>query len=462
MMTFRETIAAIATPPGIGGIGVIRVSGPAAPEIARRLFHPFHPQPELHSHRLYHGQIISPESNVVLDDVLMALMKAPHSYTGEDTLEISCHGGPLILQTVFEAVLRAGARPAQRGEFTRRAFLNDRLDLSQAEAVLDTITARTREGLVAALDRLHGGLSRRIETLRSRIIDLLAAIEASIDFTAEDGGTEEVPVDLADVDALLADLAALAGTYRRGRILREGLGVVIAGRPNVGKSSLLNRLLGARRAIVASLPGTTRDFIEETLDIGGVPVRLTDTAGIRVPQDAIEKEGIDLVWERLASTDAVLLLLDGSAPLTADDRNLLAELRDKPLFAAINKADLPQRIDAGSLAEMLPAGSPPPLRISAKTGQGIDGLKKAIGDLALATPAEETTGTGIAQLRHKIALEKAAEALRRARQALQGGLVPELTALEVREALAALGEITGQTTPEEVLERVFASFCIGK
>jgi tRNA modification GTPase len=461
-MTFGETIAALATPPGIGGIGVIRVSGPAAAQIARRLFRPAQPRTELLSHRLYHGQIIDPESGAVLDDVLVALMWAPRSYTGEDTLEISCHGGPLILCRVLEAVLRAGARPAARGEFTQRAFLNGRLDLSQAEAVLDAITARTCEGLAAALERLHGGLSRQVETLRSRIIDLLAGIEASIDFAAEDGGEEEPGGDLSAFDALLADLTALASTYRRGRILREGLGVVIVGRPNVGKSSLLNRLLGVKRAIVAPLPGTTRDFIEETLDIGGIPVRLTDTAGIHPPRDAIEAEGIGLVWERLASADAVLLLLDGSAPLTAGDGELLADLGDRPLIAAINKADLPQQIDAGSLAALLPAGLPPPLMISARTGQGIDGLLKAIAALAIATPAEEAPGTGIAHLRHKIALEKAAEALRRARQGLSAGLPPELTALEIREALGALGEITGRTSPEEVLERVFANFCIGK
>ena len=459
-MTFGETIAAIATPPGVGGIGVIRVSGPAATDIARRIFRPFRPRPDLLSHHLYHGRIIAPETNAVLDDVLVSLLKAPHSYTGEDTLEISCHGGPLILRTVFEEVLRAGARPAGRGEFTKRAFLNDRLDLSQAEAILDAITARTREGLAAALDRLHGGLTRRIEAIRSRIIDLLAGVEVAIDFSVEDGGVETEQTDFSAFDGLLAELEALAGTYRRGRILREGLGLVIAGRPNVGKSSLLNRLLGEKRAIVAPLPGTTRDFIEETLDIGGIPVRLTDTAGIRAPRDEVEKEGISLVWERLARADAALLLLDGSAPLAADDRRLLADLADKPLIVAINKADLPERLDAAALAALLPATLP--LRISAKTGEGIERLKEAIEGLAHTAPPEGRADAGIAHLRHKIALEKATTALRRARNGLGEGLPPELAALEIREALEAVGEIGGKTTPEEVLERVFANFCLGK
>jgi len=237
-------------------------------------------------------------------------MRGPRTYTGEDTFEISCHGGPLILQTVLAEVLRAGARPAERGEFTKRAFLNGRLDLSQAEAVLDLITAKTPEGLSAAVDRLKGRLSERIEVIRDAVIDLLAGIEAAIDFTENDSVVDTPGADLSDIATLIDDLRSLAATYVRGKITREGIGVVIAGRPNVGKSSLLNRLLGEKRAIVTPVPGTTRDFIEEAVDIGGILVRLTDTAGIRLPENAIEKEGIDLVWERLATADAVLVLLD--------------------------------------------------------------------------------------------------------------------------------------------------------
>jgi tRNA modification GTPase len=461
-MTFRETIAAIATPPGVGGIGLIRISGPAAEGIARRLFQPPRKLTALVSHHLYHGDIIDPQTGAILDEGLISFLKGPHSYTGEDTLEISCHGGPLILRTVLAAVLRAGARPAERVEFTKRAFLNNRLDLSQAEAVLDIITARTREGLSAAVDRLKGKLSGRIEAIRNRIVDLLAGIEASIDFSAEDGVVETPGSGLSIFHAVIDDLHALAATYRRGRIYREGIGVVIAGRPNVGKSSLLNRLLGEKRAIVTPIPGTTRDFIEEALDIGGVPVRLTDTAGIRPPENAIEKEGIDLLWERLETTDAILLLLDGSAPLTPDDRELLAKMQAKPLIPVINKSDLPQRLNEAQLRELLPEGSPQAVRISAKYGDGIDLLKEAIHDLVLATPAEEAPDAMIAHLRHKVALEEAAEYLVRARDGLRGGLPPELAALEVREALDALGEITGRTTPEDVLNRIFSNFCIGK
>jgi tRNA modification GTPase len=460
-MIFRETITAIATPPGIGGIGLIRISGPAAEGIARRLFRPSPPGGFL-SHHLYHGEIISPTAGDVLDDVFIALLKGPRSYTGEDTLEISCHGGPLILRTVLEEVLRAGARPAEPGEFTKRAFLNDRLDLTQAEAVQDIIAAQTRPGLAAAVGRLKGRLSGRIEEIRSEIIDLLAGIEASIDFSEEEGIGEASGSPLQEIGRIIDRISSLAATYRRGRIYREGIGIVIAGRPNVGKSSLLNRLLGEKRAIVTPIPGTTRDFIEEMVDLDGIPVRLTDTAGLRPPEDAIEKEGIDLVWQRVERADTVLLLLDGSMELTADDRALVAKMAAKPLLPVLNKSDLPPRLDEESLKGLLHEGTPAAIRISAKYGDGIDRLTAALRGLLLATPAEESSQVMIAHLRHKTALEKAGEGLVRARDGLTGGLPVEFIALEVREALDALGEITGRTTPEELLDRIFANFCIGK
>jgi tRNA modification GTPase len=460
-MIFRDTIAAIATPPGIGGIGLIRVSGLAAEGIARRLFRPS-PSGDFLSHRLYHGEIVSPGTGAILDTVLTAFLKGPRSYTGEDTLEISCHGGPLVLRTVLEEVLRAGARPAERGEFTKRAYLNDRLDLAQAEAVLDIINAQTRPGLAAAVGRLKGNLSGRIEAIRRDLIDLLAGIEAAIDFS-EDDGVEETPgAALSRIREIIAGIAALAATYHQGRIYREGIGVVIAGRPNVGKSSLLNRLLGEQRAIVTSIPGTTRDFIEETVDIGGIPVRLTDTAGLHSAENAIEKEGIDLAWERLEKADAVLLLLDGSTNLTKDDRDILVKMIAKPRLLVLNKSDLPARLDEESLKGFLSEGTTHAVRISAKYGNGIDCLTAALRDLVLATEIEEAPGAMIAHLHHKIALEKATEGLVRACDGLLDGLHAELVALELREALDTLGEITGRTTPKEVLDRIFTNFCIGK
>ena len=461
-MTFRDTIAAIATPPGVGGVGLIRVSGPFAEGIARRLLRPSRPLAAFLSHHLYHGEIVSLDTGSTLDDVLAAFMKGPHTYTGEDTLEINCHGGPLILRTVLDEIFKAGARPAERGEFTKRAFLNDRLDLSQAEAVLDLVTAQTRDGISAAAGRLKGNLSARTGIIRSAVIDLLAGIEASIDFSAEDGVVEAPGGVLVGFQALIDDLTALAATYRRGRITREGVSIVIAGRPNVGKSSLLNRLLGEKRAIVTPIPGTTRDFIEEAVEIGGIPVRLTDTAGIRPPENAIEKEGIDLVWERLAAADAILFLLDGSMALTPEDRELLARIETKPLLPVINKSDLAQLLDGEALAKLLPGTAPAPIRISAKYGNGIESLMAAIREMFLGQPAEETTEMMIAHHRHKVALERAVECLTRAQNGLREGLPPELVALDLRDALDALGEITGRTTSEEVIERIFANFCVGK
>lgn len=461
-MPFRETIAAIATPPGVGGIGLIRVSGPSAEGIARRLFRPARPPARFISHQLIHGRIISPDTGAVLDDVLVAFMAGPHTYTGEDILEISCHGGPFILRTVLDEVFRAGARAAERGEFTKRAFLNDRLDLTQAEAVYDLIAAETRDGLSAAAGRLQGDLSRQAGEIRDAIIDLLASLEAAIDFTEEDGIAEAAAAGTTELQAVIDAVTALAATYRKGRITREGAGIVIAGRPNVGKSSLLNLLLGEKRAIVTAIPGTTRDFIEEAVDIAGIPVRLTDTAGIRPPENTIEREGIGLVWERLAAADAVLVLMDGSAALTADDRELLGRLPAKPLIPVINKSDRPQIIDVTDLRGLLPETAPPPVRISAKYGSGIEELTAAIRTMLLGQPAEGGSETMIAHLHQKVSLERAAECLTRARNGLQDALPPELVSLDLREALDALGEITGRTTPDEVIERIFAKFCVGK
>jgi tRNA modification GTPase len=457
-MTFRDTIAAIATPPGVGGVGLIRISGPSAEEIARLIFRPFRPLRRFRSHHLYHGEIVAPATGAVIDEVLAAFMKGPHTYTGEDTFEISCHGGPLLLRTVLEEIFCAGARLAERGEFTKRAFINNRMDLSQAEAVLDIIAAQTREGLSAAAARLKGRLSGRIETIRDAIIDLLSGIEAAIDFAQEDGGAETSLAYAPGLQAVIDDLRALAATYQRGRIYREGVSIVIAGRPNVGKSSLLNRVLGERRAIVTPIPGTTRDFIEEAISIGGVPVRLTDTAGIRPPENAIEKEGIDLVWERLAAADAILVVLDGSMALTPEDHDLLAKIPAKPALYVVNKSDLPQLLSGEELKRLLPEAAPLPIPVSAKYGDGIERLAAGVREMMIATPAEEAPETMIADLRQRVSLDTAAECLAR----VTDGLSPELAAAEIREALHALGEITGRTTAEEVLDRIFAKFCIGK
>ena len=460
-MIQADTITAIATPTGSGGIGIIRASGPDAERIGRVLFKPRKTVDSFRSHQLYHGEIIDPATGRALDEVLVAFLRAPRSFTGEDTLEIHCHGGSLILEEVLQAVLRAGARLAEPGEFTRRAFLNGRLDLSQAEAVQEIISARTRQGLDLAIGHLHGDLSRTIGELRASILDILTLLEAEIDFQEEDG-IETAPREglLDHLRGISAKIEELTTSYGEGRIVREGARVVITGKTNVGKSSLFNRLLGEKRAIVTPHAGTTRDFIEESVSIRGIPVRFIDTAGIRASQDPIEKEGIDRVWQQAAAADVIVILLDGSATLTAEDRDIIAANRDRNVVVAINKSDLPRVLDGESLPDGLSGRER--LWISAKTGEGLAAFRNAVHATLGRSAGESRTEAVLTNLRHKIALERAFVSLRAAEQGLSGGLSPEFIAFDLREALGAIGEVTGQTVTEEVLDRIFATFCIGK
>ena len=458
----EDTIAAIATPPGVGGIGIIRVSGPKSKDIARLLFRSSKKISDFKTRHLYHGDIVSSETGLVIDEVLISLMTKPHSYTGEDTLEINCHGGPMILQAVLSEVVRAGARVADPGEFTRRAFLNDRIDLSRAEAIFDMIMAKTETGLKLAVSQFKGDLAVKIGAIHSAIIDLLAMLEASIDFSDEEVEITEASETADILQSIVHDLQTLVSTYQEGKIYREGISAVITGRTNVGKSSLLNRLLGEKRAIVTPIPGTTRDFIEETANIRGIPVRLTDTAGIRKPENLAEQEGIDLVREKLSSADIVIVVLDGSEALTSEDIEIVKENQEKKLLLVINKADLPHVLNDGELRQLLPDVIPPPLWISAKYGDGISELKDSIHALILTRPCDHLPNHIITNIRHKTAMEKTSAFLSKAEESLRRGLSPEFAVFDIREALDCLGEITGKTMNEEVLDRIFSTFCIGK
>ncbi len=459
-MGIQDTIAAIATPPGVGGIGIIRVSGPKAGEIGRLLFRPAKEPCPFATHHLYHGDLVSPETGNLLDEVLITLMRGPRSFTGEDVLEIHCHGGQVILRTVLESVLRAGARPADPGEFTRRAFLNNRMDLSQAEAVADLIMVKTRRGLDACLAQLKGRLSEKIHSLRESLMEILVLLEADVDFPDEDLDILPVPRIAVMMESAAAEIKVILGTYDDGRIFREGLKTVIAGRPNVGKSSLLNRLLGEERAIVTPIPGTTRDFIEEAVHIEGLPVRLTDTAGIRDTGNIIEQKGVERVWEKLSGADAVILLLDGSEELSGEDRALLESVEKKKCIVAINKSDLPPRLTEEDVAKMMPGVRP--IRISAKYGDGTAQLKEKILDLAGRERSSSENDVVIGSLRYKTAFEKAAELILKASESLLSGFSPEFAAQDIKEALRHLEEIVGETTSEDLLDRIFSSFCIGK
>ena len=454
-----DTIAAISTPPGEAGIGMVRLSGPRAAAIARTIFRPHRPRRSWRSHQLYLGHIVDPQGQVI-DEVLLTWMQAPHTYTREDVVEINCHSGYGVLSRLLALVLEQGARLAQPGEFTQRAFLSGRVDLTQAEAVLEVIRARTETCIKVAASHLQGSLGLGLSRIREALLDLLARVEAALDFPEE--AEELAPSALSkELAGQMEALARLAATYREGRLLREGLLAVIAGRPNAGKSSLLNRLLDLDRAIVTEIPGTTRDLIEETITLGGILVRLSDTAGLRPARDRLEELGIRRTRERLAQADLVLYLVDGSEPLSPEDREALQELAGRRGLVAVNKVDLPEAL---SPADLQQATAFPVVRLSALTGQGIDDLKRAMVDLALGGSLK-ATGEIVTQARHHEHLQSCLAYLGRARELLAApDTAPawELVALELKEAIRELGEITGQEVGDEVLERIFGEFCLGK
>jgi tRNA modification GTPase len=455
----QDTIAAIATPFGKAGVGIIRVSGPEALQIARRIFQPAHKNCPWETHHLYHGDIISLDGNTILDEVLISFMRKPHSFTGEDVIEINCHGSPLIIQSILTQLLELGCRLARPGEFSQRAFFNNRLDLSQAEALAAMVAAKSEKAYAIGLAQLKGSLRKEIEALRALVIDALAGLEAAIDFT-EDTSHEEIQVS-PQIDQALERIQLLLSSYRKAKAYTEGINVVITGKPNVGKSSLLNTLTGRKKAIVTDIPGTTRDLITDTINISGIPVNLTDTAGIREPQNIIEKEGINLVWESLTNADVVIILLDGSKPLTNEDKVIIDKNRDGNIIAAINKIDLPSAWEIDAIERLLPQGEKI-LKISAKFGSGLEELKNTIIDLSGSGDDKNTGSAMITNMRHKLAMEKAHKNIQAAKESIVSGMSPEFAAFDLRETLDNLDEITGKKINDEILDKIFSSFCIGK
>ncbi|HOJ50947.1 MAG TPA: tRNA uridine-5-carboxymethylaminomethyl(34) synthesis GTPase MnmE [Syntrophales bacterium] len=451
-----DTIAALATTYGPGALAVIRISGPEAENILKAVFRPRHRHGDFFSHRLYHGDLVCPQTGKYIDEVLVCLMRGPHSYTGEDVVEIFCHGGLSVPRAVLASVIQAGARPAERGEFTRRAFINGRLDLTQAEAIAEVVTAQGEKGREVALRQLKGELKSVIEGLTGRLKECLARMEAAIDFI-EDVSDKEVAKGVeAEIGKVREEIVRLAGTYRQGRLYREGAAIVILGRPNVGKSSLLNCLLGRKRAIVTPIPGTTRDFLEEMWEVKGLLVRVIDTAGIRPTEDALEEAGIQFVWEKVQEADLILFLVDGSERLTAIDRAIMERVAERRVLPVINKMDLPCVLEEEALAK---AFSIPALRISAKYGEGIEQLTNTIYQMLVGE--EEISTVAVTQARHLHCLERAAQALEKSlkRDVLSQ---TELACEEVKEAIEALGEITGEKVSPDVLDIIFSTFCVGK
>jgi tRNA modification GTPase len=456
-MYIRDTIAAVSTPPGNGGIGIVRVSGPLAAAIGDIIFKPLN-NGGLISHRFYFGKIIEPDSFEPIDEAMAVLMRSPRSYTREDVLELHCHGGMLVVERIMSAVLACGARLADPGEFTRRAFLNGRIDLVQAEAVMDIISSKTEAALRLAQRQREGALSQKISEARGFLLHALAMVEAYIDFPEEDLGETDTSAILSTVEAAQALIRGLLAGFDNGRILREGISVLIIGKPNAGKSSLLNRLLNENRAIVTHFPGTTRDIIEETINLGGLPVKLLDTAGIRHTNDMVEQEGIKRTLNHIPEADLVLFVLDVSRPFDTEDQMILDALSESKFVIVINKCDLPHIIDLPNALNGIDA-----VEISACSGEGVEVLKEKVRTTFLHDAVLDSREfVAISRARHRDVLVSADALLERFRSDLASGLDLELLAVDLHEALGEIGSVTGQTTSDDVLDEIFSSFCIGK
>jgi tRNA modification GTPase len=470
----EDTICAIATPAGEGGIGIVRLSGPQALIVASRVvrLRSGRPLSSISSHTLHLADLVIPTSDRqkeirpgrnrlpvsgLLDEALVVYMKAPRSFTAEDVVEIQSHGGMLVLGIVCKVCVESGARMAEPGEFTKRAFLNGRLDLSQAEAVLDTIKATSYAGLHVAQRHLRGDLAHEVEQARTSLLIVLAHVEAGIDFVDEDISFLQRDELVRIVREACAVVQKLESTAQEGRILREGAHVVILGRPNVGKSSLLNRLLREERAIVTAIPGTTRDVIEESIDLDGLTIRLVDTAGVRETDDIVEQEGIKRTRVAQDEADLLLVVVDGSVPLTDDDRELLNVVKDRKHLVLRNKADLAD--EAASDAALAGHSS---YSISAKTGLGVETVTAALRAQLLSEGFDAAESVTVTNVRHRDALRRAGESLGQALESVQWGAAGELVSIDVRAAAEALGEITGAITTDEILGRIFSEFCIGK
>jgi tRNA modification GTPase len=472
-----DTIAAIATPSGRGGIGIIKISGAKSFPIAGAIFRPSNSRLnsvagsagksqrtaplKFESHRIYYGHIVDPHTERLLDEVLVSAMKAPQTYTREDVVEINTHGGAMALHAILKLVLNTGARMAEPGEFTRRAFLNGRIDLTQAEAVIDIINARTQKNLELATGQISGGLRRILVSVRKTLSEILTRVEAAIDFP-EDVTELIEPQPTAktlEKDAV-EPLKRLIRYYVDAHVFRDGVSVAVVGRPNVGKSSLLNQLIKKDRAIVTPIPGTTRDIIEETLSIEGIPVIISDTAGVHETENPVEKIGIEKTLEHVNGSDLVLFLIEANSPLGAADHQIYAHIKSKPVFVVLNKIDLTHNTDQTTIPEVWAYEAC--LRISALYDQGIDLLRDKMVKWAAGENPVDLAEAIVPNLRHKLLLEKTLAAAETSADELQKGTSSDLVAIHLQEAIGTLGEITGESAKVDVLDQIFSRFCVGK
>ena len=458
--TELDTIAAISTPPGEGGISIVRVSGNTALDVAEKIFK----GKDLHtvkSHTINYGHIVNPKTKHTVDEVMVSVMLAPKTYTCEDVVEINCHGGIVPTNDILQLLLSNGARMAKPGEFTERAFLNGRVDLSQAEAVMDLIRAKTDRSMKVALNQLDGDLSHLIKNLRQDILDVLAQVEVNIEYPEYDD-VETMTSKLLREKAVevKAQIKQLLQTAQEGKILRDGLATAIVGHPNVGKSSLLNRMLHEDKAIVTDVAGTTRDVLEEYVNVRGVPLKLVDTAGIRETNDKVEKIGVERSRKAIKTADLVLLVLDSSNPLSDEDRQLIKVTDEAKRIIILNKTDLPMQLDTDELFNLVPEDQV--IRTSATEGVGLDDLKEKISKLFFGGIESNQNSVIVTNARHIGLLNQAEEALDSVLQGLKDGMPVDLVQIDMTRCWEFLGEITGDSYQDELLDQLFSQFCLGK
>ena len=452
-----DTIAAISTPRGEGGIGIIRISGDKSFEILDKIFNTKNPNRDLGFYKFNYGFIH--DNGKIVDEVMAVRMKAPKTYTCEDVVEINCHGGHLISEKVLELVLKNGARHAEQGEFTKRAFMNGRIDLSQAEAVMDIIQGKTEKSISLSLEQLRGDLRDKIGSFKKALLDVTAHVNVVLDYP-EEGIDDPLPSNLREnLENVYAEADRLISSYDKGKKIKEGIKTVIAGKPNVGKSTLLNSLLKEERAIVTHIPGTTRDVIEEIINIKGIPLVLTDTAGIRKTEDIVENIGVEKSKKFIENADLVLLVLDASRELESEDREVIEEIQNnnKKTIVLLNKIDLERKIELGEFElENI-------LEISAKDNIGIEDMEERIYSYIVEERVEDSSEKLIiTNIRHKTALEKTKDAIRNIFETIDAGMPMDLISVDLKEALDSLSEITGEISSEDILDHVFGNFCVGK
>lgn len=452
-----DTIAAISTPRGEGGIGIIRISGDKSFEILERIFNTKNPNRDLGFYKFNYGFIH--DNGKIVDEVMAVRMKAPKTYTCEDVVEINCHGGHLISEKVLELVLKNGARHAEQGEFTKRAFMNGRIDLSQAEAVMDIIHGKTEKSISLSLEQLRGDLRDKIASFKKALLDVTAHVNVVLDYP-EEGIDDPLPSNLREnLENVYAEADRLISSYDKGKKIKEGIKTVIAGKPNVGKSTLLNSLLKEESAIVTHIPGTTRDVIEEIINIKGIPLVLTDTAGIRKTEDIVENIGVEKSKKFIENADLVLLVLDASRELESEDREVIEEIQNhnKKTIVLLNKIDLERKIELEEFnLENI-------LEISAKDNIGIEDMEERIYSYIVEENVEDSSEKLIiTNIRHKTALEKTKDAIRNIFETIDAGMPMDLISVDLKEALDSLSEITGEISSEDILDHVFGNFCVGK